>query len=105
MTAAIDPPDRQRVEQALAGVVDPEIGLSITDLGLVRGIDVEEGRCKVTLTLTSASCPMGGLIVDDATQAVQRALGPGVDCRVELQLDPPWSPDAMSERARQLLGA
>lgn len=104
MSITTEHPDRQRVEQALATVVDPEIGLAITDLGLVREIAFASDGCRVTLTMTSASCPMGGLIVDEALSAVKRALGTNVDCRVDLQLDPPWTPDAMSERARRLLG-
>lgn len=103
MTAA--PPDRTAAEQALSTVVDPELGIAITDLGLVRDIAIDQGHCRVTLTMTSASCPMGSLIVDDARHALQAAFGPEVECQVDLELEPPWTPDAMSDRARRLLGA
>lgn len=103
--ADVPTPDRACVDRALAGVVDPELGVAITDLGLVRRVELAPGRCDVTLTMTSAACPMGGLIVDEATEALQRALGPDVVCRLQLEWDPPWTPDAMSVRARALFGA
>ena len=97
-------PDRSVVEQALSQVVDPEVGLAITDLGLVRRIELASGRCDVTLTMTSASCPLGGLIVDEATQALRDALGCEVACQVQIELDPPWTPEAMSASARARFG-
>lgn len=98
-------PTREQVDHALAQVIDPELGLSITDLGLVRHVSLAPGHCEVTLTLTSAACPMGNLIVEDALQALRDALGPQVACAVGLETDPPWTPEALSERARALLGA
>jgi metal-sulfur cluster biosynthetic enzyme len=88
---------------ALRDVVDPEIGLSILELGLVYGIDVAGGNIRVRLTMTSPACPLGEQIVRDAEarlQAIEGAAG----VRVELVWDPPWSPERMSAAAKELLG-
>jgi len=80
------------VREAIRHVVDPEIAISVVDLGLVRGIAVtDEGRVTVTMTLTSPFCPEGPLIVA-AVESAARGV-PGVtSARVELQWSPPWDP-------------
>ncbi len=94
---------REAVLVALRGVVDPEVGLDIVELGLVYRIDVESGRVRVQLTLTSPACPLGEQIVDDADARVRSV--PGVDdVTVELVWDPPWSPERMAPSARRALG-
>ena len=103
MTEPLDPDLRQQLEEALATVVDPELGMAITDLGLVRDIQLEPGLCSVTLTMTSAACPQGDLIMAEAEEALLRVLPPGTACHMQLEWDPPWTPDAMSERARARL--
>lgn len=93
---------RTRALAALAGVVDPELGLGIVDLGLVRELRLEDEALTVVLTPTSAACPMTDLIADEAQAALDAAL-PELPARLELRWDPPWSPDWMSERARRVL--
>ncbi|HET8523558.1 MAG TPA: iron-sulfur cluster assembly protein [Thermomicrobiales bacterium] len=92
------------VIEGLKNVYDPEIGINIVDLGLVYGTDISEnGDVLVTMTLTSLGCPLGPVIV----QEVQGALGdlPGVgDIDVKLVWSPPWSPELMSEEAKDELG-
>ncbi len=103
MSVPLDPELRQQLEEALSSVVDPELGLAITDLGLVRDIQFEPDLCTVTLTMTSAACPQGDLIMADAEEALLRVLPAGTACTVRLEWEPPWTPDAMSDRARALL--
>ena len=81
-----------QVRDAIRHVVDPEIAISVVDLGLVRKIDVaEDGAVTVTMTLTSPFCPEGPVIVAEV-EAAARAV-PGVTgARVELQWTPPWDP-------------
>ena len=81
-----------QVRDAIRHVVDPEIAISVVDLGLVRKIDVaEDGAVTVTMTLTSPFCPEGPVIVAEV-EAAARAV-PGVTgARVELQWNPPWDP-------------
>lgn len=92
------------IKEALKVVHDPEIGINIVDLGLIYDIEIdEEGNVRVIYTLTSAGCPAGAQIDDDIKEAVAGIQGiSGVETHVTLQ--PPWSPDKMSELARSALG-
>jgi metal-sulfur cluster biosynthetic enzyme len=96
----------EQVLDSLRPVVDPELNLSIVDLGLVRGIEVQEetGDVQVQLTLTSPMCPLGPEIIAAALRAVQTVAGAG-KARVELVWSPPWDPhiDA-SEEAKAEMG-
>lgn len=77
---------------ALEGVVDPELGMSIVELGLVYGMEIHDGSVRITMTLTTAGCPLHHSITDWVRTAVQRV--PGVrDVDVQLTFDPPWSPE------------
>ena len=91
------------VREAIRVVVDPEIGISIVDLGLVYGIDVEDGVAKVTYTLTSMGCPVGPLIEAQMQQVV--SLLPGVEsAEFTMVFKPPWTPEMMSDEAKAALG-
>jgi metal-sulfur cluster biosynthetic enzyme len=92
-----------RAIDALRGVIDPEIGLDVVELGLVYGVDVHGRDVRVRLTMTTPACPLGEEIVRDAEDRLRVIDGVGaVD--VELVWDPPWSPERMSPAARKLLG-
>jgi metal-sulfur cluster biosynthetic enzyme len=81
-----------QVLSSLTSVLDPELGLSIVDLGLVYGVRIEGGRVDVTMTLTAPGCPLHDVLADWARAAV--AAIPGVErCEVALTFDPPWTPD------------
>jgi metal-sulfur cluster biosynthetic enzyme len=92
------------VRDNLKNVYDPEIGINVVDLGLVYDIDVADaGDVLVTMTLTSLGCPLGPVIVQEVTNALSDLPSLGaVD--VKLVWSPPWSPDMMSEEARDELG-
>lgn len=96
----------EAVREALRPIQDPEIAISIIDLGLVRTIDVSPDgtEVKVTMTLTSPMCPEGPLIVEAVDFAV-RGL-PGVTkADVELQWNPPWDPrKEASDDVKAMLG-
>lgn len=96
--------DTEEIKEALKVVHDPEIGINIVDLGLIYDIEIDEdGKVRVVYTLTSAGCPAGAQIDDDIKEAVAGMDGiSGVETEVTLQ--PPWSPDKMSELARSALG-
>jgi len=95
---------RPRVIEAICSVYDPEIPVSIYELGLIYDIDVEaSGLVTVTMTLTAPGCPSAQYLPVDVESKVRRV--PGVsDVRVEVVWDPPWTPDRMSEAARLQLG-
>jgi len=92
------------IRKALRLVLDPEVGLNIVDLGLVYGVEAHEGLVRIRLTMTSAGCPMHGMISQQAASAI-RANVPGVrEVEVELVWEPAWTPERMSSEARVMLG-
>jgi AdoMet-dependent heme synthase len=94
---ADEPPglSREAVIDALRGVIDPELGRSIVDLGLVYGIDVAGGDVRITMTLTVAGCPLHDIMPEWVRTAVRAV--PGVErVEVELTFDPPWTPERMT---------
>ena len=96
-------PDQEIVLTALKAVKDPEIGVNIVDLGLVYTVATREGEIDVEMTLTSPACPAGPQIVREATEVIESLQGVS-KANVKLVMSPPWSPDRMSEDARDELG-
>ena len=97
-------PSEQAVREALRSVDDPEVGINIVDLGLVYRVDVAADRVRVEMTMTSPACPMGDLITDNARRAVGALVPDGVGVDIELVWEPFWTPDMMSEAAKQTFG-
>ena len=97
-------PDEAAVRDALRHEIDPEAGLNVVDLGLVYRIDVAERLVQVDLTMTTAACPMADLIADQAHDAIAAAVPPGTDIELQLVWEPPWTPERMSDLAREQFG-
>jgi metal-sulfur cluster biosynthetic enzyme len=97
-------PTQEQVRAALRQVDDPEVGMNIVDLGLVYRVDIAPDRVRVELTMTTPACPMGELITDNARRALSAALPQHISVEIALVWDPPWTPDLMSEGARQAFG-
>lgn len=96
--------NKDDVFAGLKNVYDPEIGINIVDLGLVYDADIEEtGDVLVTMTLTSMGCPLGPVIMQEVNNALKDLPGIG-DTDVKLVWSPPWSPDSMSDDAKDELG-
>ena len=95
---------REPILAALHRVVDPEVAMTIIDLGLVRGVTVTPERLHVLLTMTSAACPVIDIIVDDVCSELERIAAQPMQIDVELVWQPPWSADRMSPRARAFMG-
>jgi metal-sulfur cluster biosynthetic enzyme len=95
---------KEAVLDALGNVNDPEIpGLSIVDLGLVYGVEVEGGKVDVKMTVTAPGCPMAQFIAQMAKKAIEEM--EGVDeANVEVVFEPPWNPEMMSAEAKKRLG-
>jgi metal-sulfur cluster biosynthetic enzyme len=93
------------VLEALREVIDPEIGVNIVDLGLVYGVDADEGGVRVRITMTTPACPMGPLLVGASEAAIRRRVAGAAQVRVELVWDPPWDPSRMTDAARRQLRA
>jgi metal-sulfur cluster biosynthetic enzyme len=104
MTRAVHTRSRDEVMRALEGVIDPEMAVDIVALGLVYGVTAAPGRIEVRITMTSAACPVAELIVDDIRRTLEERFGDATEVEVELTWEPPWSPERMSESARDAMG-
>ena len=91
------------VYEALRDVYDPEIPVNIVDLGLVYGVEVDQGNVDVTMTLTFAGCGMGPYIAQQAEWRIAE-MDAVEDVNVELTFDPPWTPDLITDEGKKLLG-
>jgi metal-sulfur cluster biosynthetic enzyme len=96
------------IREALKAVVDPELFVNIVDLGLIYEIKVDEqpeGKSNVIveMTMTSPACPAGPQLLSQSHDAVSRLDSIG-EVDVKLVMEPPWTPDRMTEDARDQLG-
>jgi metal-sulfur cluster biosynthetic enzyme len=91
------------VYEALRDVYDPEIPVNVVDLGLIYGVEVDQGNVDVTMTLTFAGCGMGPYIAQQAEWRIAE-MDSVEDVNVELTFDPPWTPDMITEEGKKLLG-
>lgn len=95
---------REPIEHALRRVVDPEVAMSILDVGLVYAVSIEPARWHVVMTMTSAACPVTDLILDEVEAELDRVAPPAVQIDLELVWEPPWTTDRMSARAKAFMG-
>lgn len=95
---------QKQVKEALENVLDPELGISIVDLGLIYDISVKQRKAHITMTLTTLGCPLFHVIESDIKNTIT-ALGiPSDNIEIELVFDPPWNMDMMSEHAKAVIG-
>lgn len=105
MSVPYNGPDalREPILAALQRVLDPEVAMSIVDVGLVYGVSVAPDGVRVRMTMTSAACPMGYLMVDDLCAELEAVLPAGMRVDVELVWEPPWTPERMSAEGKALM--
>lgn len=94
----------KEVLRKLEEVLDPEINISIVDLGLVYGVKTKDKRVTITMTLTTIGCPLISLIESDIRSKLKEIGIMEEDVVIDLTFDPPWSMEKMSEKAKALLG-
>jgi metal-sulfur cluster biosynthetic enzyme len=99
---AMTAPDED-ILNALRGIIDPELGINIVDLGLVYRAERSVDQIDVAITLTAPSCPLGELILEEARCALEQRYRDGPPIHVQLVWEPPWTRDRMSDAARQLM--
>ena len=90
---------RAPVLAALRRVVDPEVAMTIVDVGLVYGVTVTADCLHVVMTMTSAACPVTDVICEDVETELEKATPPDMAIDVELVWEPAWTTDRMSPRA------
>ena len=94
---------KEDVMKVLKECYDPEIGMSIVDLGFIYGVKIDKNKVHIKMTLTTPGCPMHSFIVEDVRDKVNK-LKDVEEVNVELVWDPPWTPDRMSDEAKKKLG-
>lgn len=87
---------------ALREVEDPEMPVSVVDLGLIYGVSVEDDHATVEMTLTYTGCPAKDLLTNDVRCAALTATGVR-DADVAVEYSPPWSVDMVTEQGREQL--
>ena len=96
------------VREELKKVIDPELFVNIVDLGLIYNVDIvdaEDGKknIKIDMTMTSPMCPAGPQLIGNSKQVLGQLPDVG-NVEIKIVLDPPWTPDKMTEAARYKLG-
>ncbi|HEY2882351.1 MAG TPA: metal-sulfur cluster assembly factor [Pirellulales bacterium] len=95
------------IREQLKQVIDPELFVNIVDLGLIYAVVVEPAgekeNVKIEMTMTSPACPAGPQLIGQSKQ-VLGAMEGVADVEVKLVMTPPWTPDLMTESARDQLG-
>ncbi len=94
----------ESIEAALRQVVDPEVALTIVDVGLVYGVRVADKDVHVRMTMTSAACPVTDVILADVQVELDAVLPPDHSVHIDLVWEPPWSTDRLSPRAKLFMG-
>lgn len=95
--------DEVFLEAMREGVIDPDLGVNVADLGFVRGYFETEECGHLVMTLTSPSCPVTGLLEDMVRTALEPVVGRPV-C-VEWVWSPAWQPADITDSGREQLGA
>ncbi len=90
------PVEASQVREALRQVMDPELGLSVIELGLIRDLRIEESSQHVKMIMTTPFCPYGPALLESARSKAEEA--GGRDTTIELGMDP-WDPSMMEEGA------
>jgi metal-sulfur cluster biosynthetic enzyme len=95
--------DETKLIEALKEVIDPELMVNIVDLGLVYSVEQQDAKVTVEMTLTSPACPAGPQLLQQSKMALER-LADVDTAEIKLVMSPPWTPERMSDEARDQLG-
>ncbi|MCU1410162.1 MAG: metal-sulfur cluster assembly factor [Rhodoglobus sp.] len=104
MATALAPALFDQVEEALKDVMDPELGVNIVDLGLIYDLswDPDNSALIISMTLTSAGCPLTDVIEEQTAQALD---GVVEAFRINWVWMPPWGPDKITDDGRDMMRA
>ena len=96
------------VLEELKKVIDPELFVNIVDLGLIYEVSIvdredEQKDIKIDMTMTSPACPAGPQLIGDSKRVVGQ-IEEVCEVEIKIVLDPPWTPDRMTDDARDQLG-
>ncbi|HEV7567045.1 MAG TPA: metal-sulfur cluster assembly factor [Microbacteriaceae bacterium] len=104
MVTTLAPQLFDRVEEALKDVMDPELGVNIVDLGLIYdlGWDDENNALIISMTLTSAGCPLTDVLEEQTAEALD---GVVEAFRINWVWMPPWGPEKITDDGRDMMRA
>jgi metal-sulfur cluster biosynthetic enzyme len=97
-------PAEQDILRALHAVSDPEVGVNIVDLGLIYSVEIDGGRVRIVMTMTTPACPMHFYLTEEVRETILAEFEEVGEVEVQLVWEPAWSPRMISERGRRQLG-
>lgn len=100
---ALAGPDAELIRELLKGVIDPELGIDIVNLGLLRSVELDDDLVRVRFTVTTPACPLSSYIEDEIRACLWQIQGVG-DVDVACEMSPLWQPEDMTDVARAALG-
>ena len=99
----MEPVSEDQVRNSLKQCMDPEVPLSIVDMGLIYGIDISENNdVNIKMTMTTQGCPLHETMVDDVKRYTKKVSGVN-SVNVDIVWDPPWTMDKMSDEAKAMM--
>lgn len=94
---------KEDIIEALKTVSDPEIMINIYDMGLIYNIDIDENAdVKIDMTVTAPTCPVAGILPQQAADAVALVEGTG-KIEVKIVWEPAWTPERMTDEAKMMI--
>jgi len=94
----------RQIKNKLSEVMDPELNISIVDLGLIYDIKIIKNKVKVIMTLTTIGCPLFSLIESQIKDKIKELGIKEENISLELTFDPPWAMEKMSKKGKAMLG-
>jgi len=95
---------QKKIMNKLTEVMDPELNISVVDLGLVYEVKLIKNKIKILMTLTTIGCPLFSLIEVQIKEKIGKLGFKEKDIVIELTFDPPWSMEKMTKKAKAVLG-
>jgi metal-sulfur cluster biosynthetic enzyme len=95
---------QKKIMDSLSDIMDPEIHISIVDLGLIYKVKIQDESIHILMTLTTVGCPLFSQIEMEMKQKLSELGFRNENIKLELTFDPPWSLDRMTERGKALMG-
>ena len=93
---------KDKIIETLKECYDPEIPINVIDLGLIYDIRIEDDIVHIKMTLTSPHCPLANFLAEDIKQKIEKINGVK-KAEVEIVWDPPWTPERISQEAKETL--
>ncbi len=88
--------NKEEILEALRTVIDPEIGLNVVELGLIRNLEIENSHTKITMILTTPFCPYGPAMIEQVRMVADQVTPGSTEVEIGTEL---WDPSMMEEGA------